>query len=224
MLNVSDDFSVQEYPTGTEKNSIINSLIKDNSGNPFYLIDLGEVYRKYIQWCELLPMVKPYFALKSNSDVAILRLLVHLGVDFDCASKNEILLVNQWKKDNEIIFANPCKDPSHLEFAREAMVDLMTFDCKEELYKIKQYHPFAKLVLRIKTDDSKSLCQFNCKFGADLDEVKDLLETAMKLELNTVGLSFHVGSGCGSAEPFGSAIRDARKVFTIASSLGITMT
>ena len=35
----------------------------------------------------------------------------------------------------------------------------MTFDNENELRKIKQYFPEAELVLRIKVDDSKSLCK-----------------------------------------------------------------
>lgn len=35
----------------------------------------------------------------------------------------------------------------------------MTFDNEMELRKIKQFFPDAELVLRIKVDDSKSLCK-----------------------------------------------------------------
>ncbi|KAF9916944.1 hypothetical protein BGZ65_000063, partial [Modicella reniformis] len=45
----------------------------------------------------------------------------------------------------------------------------MTFDNAEELYKIQRFYPKAQLVLRILTDDSKSLCQLGLKFGAPRD-------------------------------------------------------
>ena len=35
----------------------------------------------------------------------------------------------------------------------------MTFDNEYELFKIKKYFPSAELLLRIRADDSKSLCQ-----------------------------------------------------------------
>ena len=64
------------------------------------------------------------------------------------------------------------------------------------------YHPSAKLIIRIQTDDSKSRCKFNCKFGVRLDEVKDLLQQAKFMDLDIIGISFHVGSGCEDPNVF----------------------
>jgi diaminopimelate decarboxylase len=96
----------------------------------------------------------------------------------------------------------------------------MTFDCEEELYKIKVDHPYAKLILRLAVDDSKSLCKFNKKFGCRVEQVDELLRIAKTLKLDIVGFSFHVGSGCSSAENFYEAIRDCRSATDIASSIG----
>ncbi len=38
-----------------------------------------------------------------------------------------------------IIFANPCKIISHLKYAAKCGVKKMTFDRKNELYKVQQY-------------------------------------------------------------------------------------
>jgi ornithine decarboxylase len=96
----------------------------------------------------------------------------------------------------------------------------MTFDSDHELYKIKLYHPYSDLILRIRVDDSESVCQFGCKFGVDVDDVKKLLEIAKTLSLNVVGISFHVGSGCKNNKQFENAIRDARICFDIAKDVG----
>jgi ornithine decarboxylase len=97
----------------------------------------------------------------------------------------------------------------------------MTFDCEEELYKIKLYHPYAKLVLRLAVDDSKSLCKFNKKFGCKLSQVEELLTIARTLKLAVTGFSFHVGSGCSSAENFYEAIKDCRTATDTATKIGI---
>jgi diaminopimelate decarboxylase len=109
---------------------------------------------------------------------------------------------------------------SQIRYARANDVDLMTFDCEEELYKIKLYHPYAKLILRLAVDDSKSLCKFNKKFGCRIEQVDELLRIAKTLKLDIVGFSFHVGSGCSSAENFYEAIRDCRSATEIASEIG----
>ena len=51
------------------------------------MMDLGQVIKLYKSWNEVFPDVKPYYAVKSNPDVVLLKLLASLGVGFDCCSK-----------------------------------------------------------------------------------------------------------------------------------------
>lgn len=100
----------------------------------------------------------------------------------------------------------------------------MTFDNEPELYKIAEVHSKGKVVIRIKVDDSHSICKFSAKFGARVEQVEHLLSVAKKLNLDVVGVSFHVGSGCESAESHRLAIESARYVFDLGSTLGFNMT
>jgi diaminopimelate decarboxylase len=52
--------------------------------------------------------------------------------------------------------------------------------------------------------------------------VSGLLDVAKQLELNVVGVSFHVGSGCSDPSVFERAIAAARSVFDIATNFGFT--
>jgi ornithine decarboxylase len=99
----------------------------------------------------------------------------------------------------------------------------MTFDNSDELHKIKALCPDAELFLRILTDDSASLCRLSLKFGASLDATSELLELARSLDLNVVGVAFHVGSGASDPQAFLKAVRDARFVFDQAIDLGFNM-
>ena len=91
------------------------------------------------------PRIEPYYAVKCNSDINLLKLLAFLGVGFDCASKNEIqTILDLGVSADRIIYANPCKQLSYLQYAYENGVNLMTFDNEQELYKIKVTHPNAK--------------------------------------------------------------------------------
>ncbi|KAI8867298.1 Orn/DAP/Arg decarboxylase 2, partial [Ramicandelaber brevisporus] len=153
----------------------------------FFVADLASVVRQYAQWRAELPRIEPFYAVKCNPDPVVVALLAELGANFDCASKEEIRRVIATGTPNaasRIIYANPCKAASHLRFAAESGVQMMTFDNADELHKIKKHHPTAGLLLRIITDDSKSLCQFGLKFGAHLDRIKPLLSLAKELELN----------------------------------------
>jgi ornithine decarboxylase len=75
--------------------------------------------------------------------------------------------------------------------------------------------------LRIAVDDSKSKCRFNTKFGCKPADVEELLNIAKTLKLDVCGFSFHVGSGCSSADSFYEALSDCRKAADMAKSLGI---
>ena len=218
-------YDVKLYGSDRDTYDIINDFLEDNqSERAFYIIDLGEIINAYNVWTRLLPDVKPYYAMKCNPNPVILEVLASLGINFDCASENEMRSIIEITKDpSRIIFANPCKMSSQIRYARSNDVDMMTMDSSEELYKIKLYHPYAKLVLRIAVDDSKSKCKFNKKFGCKLDDVEELLTIAKTLKLDVIGFSFHVGSGCSSADSFYNAISDCRKATNIANSLGIVV-
>lgn len=122
-----------------------------------------------------------------------------------------------------IIYAQPCKTKSHLRYAASHGVKQITFDNIDELHKTKQLFPNAELYLRILTDDSSSMCRLSLKFGAALDSTRELLEVAKNLELNVVGVAFHVGSGASDPKAFMKAVQDARYVFDQAQELGFNM-
>lgn len=77
--------------------------------------------------------------------------------------------------------------------------------------------------MRIITDDSHSMCKFSVKFGAAMSVVQELLRLAAELHLGVVGVSFHVGSGCGDPTAFARSAADARQVFEWGKELGLNM-
>jgi ornithine decarboxylase len=194
-------------------------------GDPFFVVDLSAVLRKLQEWRELLPRVKPFYAIKCNPDPYICRLLKAGGCGFDCASQAEIQQVlDMGCSPEQIIYANPCKQPSMLKYVREQNVPLMTADNHPELNKIAKLYPEARVVLRIAVDDSKSVCRFNSKFGASEESWEPLLQHAKDLGLDMVGVSFHVGSGCSDTGPYRDAIAAARRVFAMGTDMGFNMT
>jgi ornithine decarboxylase len=186
---------------------------------------MEEVAKAHSRWTTHLPNVTPYYAVKCNPDRDVLGALARLGANFDCASKSEIaqVLAVVDGDASRIIYANPIKARSHLEWAREVGVELLTFDCAEELAKIREFHPTARLLLRIAVNDSHSLCKFNSKFGCSPDMAEELVRCACMLGLELVGVCFHVGSGCYDATAFYEAIRDARTVWDMAATQGCSM-
>ena len=191
----------------------------------FFAADLSAVYQAVQMW-RASPMgerVEIFYAVKCNPSPVVLHLLSLLGTSFDCASTaeiNQVLSLPAAPSADRIIFANPCKPASFIRAAAESGVSMMTFDNADELYKVKRTHPNAQLVLRMLTDDSKSLCRLGLKFGAPLDTCPGLLALAKQLGLNVIGVSFHVGSGCKDPMQFADAVWRAKKVFGFGKEAG----
>ncbi|EAU85127.1 ornithine decarboxylase [Coprinopsis cinerea okayama7 len=221
----------QGHPDIHMRNGVMASFAAAADHEPdaekaFFVADLSQVYRQHQRWITCLPEIQPFYAVKCNPDPYVIRLLAALGAGFDCASLNEISSVlNVGGIDpSRIIFANPCKAVSFIRNASRMGVDTMTFDNADELYKVARSHPKAKLVVRILTDDSKSLCAFGIKFGAPLNVVPSLLAKAKELNLDVVGVSFHVGSGCYDPSVYTDAIMRSRTVFDMAKEAGYDFT
>jgi ornithine decarboxylase len=206
---------------------IIKTYLEKNghSNRSFFLIDIGQMIKLNEIWNDCLPDIKPYYAVKCNPNPEFITILSKLNIHFDCASKQEIdSVLNITKDPSRIIYANPCKQLDYIKYASEKSVNLMTFDCELELSKIKLCHPNARLLLRIAVDDSDSLIKFSTKFGCKTEEIEHLLLAAKRLDLNVVGFSFHVGSGCRTANQYYNAIYQCKHASLIAKKNGIYTT
>lgn len=204
---------------------IIYERTRQDEEESFYVADMGELERQYHRWMTQLPNVRPFYAVKCNSDPVVLLKMVSLGVGFDCASQKEIdSVMALGVSSNDIIFANPCKPRAHIVFARDRGVHRMTVDNEEEILKIASVNANAEIVLRILVDDSSSVCRFGVKFGMTLSTAKKLLKVAQNLCLSVIGISFHVGSGCRDPQAFAHALRSAKELFDMAPSYGFKFT
>jgi len=189
--------------------------------DPYYVIDTSKIKDARDLWRQYLPEVDLYYAMKCNPNEIILKEIHNLGIKFDCASKQEMIDALQFTTSDNIIYANPCKVPHHISYAKERGVSLTVVDCECEMYKMKELYPESKLLLRIAVNDANSQCSFSKKFGCKLNDIKHLLLLSKTLQLNIVGFSFHVGSGCTNPELFYEALCDCKTSSIIATSLGI---
>jgi ornithine decarboxylase len=179
-------------------------------------------------------MIEPFYAVKCNPDPVIVRTLASMGCNFDCATMGEIDLVlnglgddlsfgPRGKASTSIVYANPAKMENMIRFALENDVHMTVFDGEDELHKIASIPGSEKfeLLLRLTTDDRASICRFSKKFGCPVEEAPKLLEVAKSLGLHVAGVSFHVGSGCGDADAYVTALKHAKCVYDTAESLGM---
>jgi diaminopimelate decarboxylase len=186
--------------------------------------DLGVIVKQFLRWKKVFPRVHPFYAVKSFPDVNVVRALHLLGANYDCASKAEIeLCLSVGAQPSDIIYANPAKAFKHVEYAKSRNVKMMTFDNKSELDKILSIFPDAELVLRIASNDSKSLMPFGYKFGCSYTYALELVDACKEKGGNLIGVSFHVGSGCYDASAYVDTLKNARRLFDYAIDAGFDM-
>ena len=221
-------------PPGAGARDALAAALMAQRDEAFFVLDRSELARRCDEWERALPRVRPYYAVKCNPDEHVLGLLRTRGVGFDCASAHELAQVTALGADavRDTIFAHPCKSPAQLRDAIATATAtagggddappplLMTFDSAEELPKVAEHARGARLVLRIAVDETGARCRLGNKFGAQPGEAVRLLQCAVALGLNVVGLAYHVGSGNGTVGAYTGAVETARRVFDDAAAAG----
>lgn len=198
---------------------------KDDLDHPFYVVDIDDIFYKMDLWRKSVPRAAPFYAVKCNDNPVVLEVLAGSGFGFDCASIAEVeTMIALGVEPSRIIYAHPQKHVSYIRRARELGVDLVTFDCSDELYKIKEHHPDCRVVLRLRVDNDKALFAMGDKFGCSDKEAIHLLHLAKDLHMAVVGICFHVGSSNLDPTAFQGAIAGARRAFDAARALGFHMT
>ena len=61
------------------------------SMEPYSIMDLTKINDSYALWVAHLPEIQVYYAMKCNPHPMILQHVVDLGIQVDCASKQEIM-------------------------------------------------------------------------------------------------------------------------------------
>jgi len=178
-----------------------------------------------------LPGIKIYYAVKANSEREIIDTLFNMGTGFDVASIQEFKLVidvvrkhlplseTQKYVWDKIIYANPVKPASSLR-ELDLYKPLVTYDCPEEIDKIKKHCPNAGVLLRLKVSNQGSTVQLSNKFGVDPKDALGLIAKTIKMGVGIEGLSFHVGSQCLNPESYTKALRTCAQILRAAKKDG----
>ncbi|XP_055903952.1 ornithine decarboxylase 1-like [Eupeodes corollae] len=179
------------------------------------LCDLTNIIKKFEIWEKHFPQIKPYYAIKCNDESPVLKIMSSLGAGFDCASKNEIEKVLKiGVHPNRIIYANPMKSKSFIKHAKSKNVTDSTVDNEFEIYKMFKHYPTSNVILRFRSDAKKVLSPLGNKFGCDANEnAAALILLTKSLNMNMIGLSFHVGSGCLELEAYERAISTGSSLY-----------
>jgi len=165
-----------------------------------------------------------FYAIKANSDIALLRLLNDNMANFEVSSCAELNVLHNMRIDGQrIISASPIKTKEFVKSAFKAGLNYFVADSVDEVRKIAAYAPSSSVVIRLTVSNKGSEWPLERKFGVATRQAIELLEEAQRLELATWGFSFHVGSQCNRPDTWKDAIRKVGFAWRIAEKKGIRL-
>jgi diaminopimelate decarboxylase len=181
--------------------------LAEEFGTPAYIYSgsvIKENYQKYLHSLRAQDII--CFAVKSNSNLQILKLLADLDSGFDVVSANEIrktLLAGANPK--KIVFSGVGKTTEELKFAIDSDILFINIESYSELIKLNQLAVDKKIVvqcsLRLNPDISAQTHEYistglkDSKFGLSKEVMIDIAKDAKNLEgIALNGISCHIGS------------------------------
>jgi ornithine decarboxylase len=205
----------------------ISEFLKNTTHeSPFLVMDLDVVENRYQQLRKSFAEATIYYAMKANPARPILEKLTALGSSFDAASIGEIeecLAVGADPK--RISFGNTLKKKSDIKKAFDHGIDLFVLDCAEELDKIAEVAPGARVYCRILVNrhGAGASWPLSRKFGCSSSMAHELMVQAKAKGLIPYGISFHVGSQQSDPVHWGKAISDVSVLFDALNEVGIKL-
>ena len=192
--------------------------------HPTLVIDVDAVERQFRALAAGLGRAHVHYAVKANPHPAIIERLVRLGSGFDAASRGEIELVLRQGADvAQVSFGNTIKKAGDIRFAHQAGVTLFAADAEEELVKIAENAPGARVYIRVIVDVSEADWPLSRKFGCTSGKVLGLLDLARGLGLVPHGLSFHVGSQTREARMWTGTLDQVAAIWHRARAAGFDL-
>jgi len=196
------------------------TLAAEKLGTPLYIYSAGTVLDHYARLDAALAPLDHLvcYAIKANSNRAILKLLANAGAGFDIVSGGELFRALKAGADPaKCTFAGVGKTREEIEYALNWGVYSFNVESEAELDYINEI-AFAKsrrapIAVRINPDVAAvthayiSTGKSEDKFGIALDRAAQIYERANKMPGVTIrGVQMHIGSQITEAKPFAAAI------------------
>ncbi len=196
--------------------SLCLAEIAKRFGTPSYVYSQAAIEQCWHQWATALDGRRHLicYAVKANSNLAILALLAKLGAGFDIVSGGELQRVlAAGGNPQKVVFSGVGKSAPELEFALRTGLKGIHIESTEELQRLaalaEHLGIVAPVAVRVRpevdADTHRHIAtgHIDSKFGLDLQHSIAALEYASEHDwLQPVGLACHIGSQLVTAEPF----------------------
>ena len=201
---------------------IVRRAARQKYTRPFLILDTAIVRGKVRRFRAAMPRVRPHYAVKANPDRRVLKVLMQEGCGFEIASIAELdLLLGLGVPAAEVFYSNPVKARESIAYAAAKGVQWFVVDSADELRRVHEVAPQARLYLRIATPNIGSDWPLSGKFGAGAADAREIVAAAARLGADLAGVTFHVGSQCRNPENWRVALEKARALFDAMLKAGL---
>ena len=203
---------------------IARFLLEQQPATPCLVLDVDRVEANFRALSRALPLARIYYAVKANPAPQVLARLVRLSSFFDAASYEEVsACLDAGARPEAISFGNTIKKVSAIRRAHAQGVSMFAFDSAEELEKLAEHAPGARVYCRILVENEGADWPLSRKFGTTIESAKALMLRAGEMGLDPFGLSFHVGSQQTTTRAYEIAIGKVAMLFTDLTEAGVNL-
>lgn len=195
--------------------------IADEVGTPAYIYSAATLRRHYTVFADGFRdaglKADICYAVKANSNVAVIALLGALGAGADIVSEGELRrALAAGIPPERIVFSGVGKAESELRFALETGIHEINVESESELHLLSrvatEMGKVAEIAIRINPDvdagthEKISTGKKENKFGIDIDQAEAIYALAASLPgIEPVTVAVHIGSQLTSLEPYRKA-------------------
>lgn len=206
-------------------------------GTPLYVYSKATLEKHYLDMDRAFGFIDHQicFAVKSNSNLAVLNVLSKLGAGFDIVTGGELARVLKAGGDPaKIVFSGLGKSEADIQKALQVGIACFNVESYAELDRIQkvaaQLGQKAPISLRVNPDvDAKTHPYISTglkenKFGIPSDSVFETYQYAASLpNLDLIGIDCHIGSQLTETQPFVDALDRVIEMISTLKALGIQL-
>ena len=233
--NIPNGFSVRDGYLFCEAMSAEN--LAERFATPLYIYSQAAITDAFTEWTAAFDGTDHLicFAVKANSNIAVLKLLASLGSGFDIVSGGELQRVLAAGGDpGKVVFSGVGKSAEEIELAITSGIRCFNVESAPELALIEKtatrLNKVAPISIRLNPDvDAKTHPYISTglkenKFGVNSEMAKTLYHIALESDaLLPVGIDCHIGSQLTEIEPFSDSVKHLKDLVLDLRSSGVEL-
>ena len=217
--------------------NVVLDKLAETYGTPLYVYSRNAIEKAYKEYTQAFAAHKHLvcYAVKANSNLAVLQLLARLGSGFDIVSVGELeRVLYAGGSADKVVFSGVGKTADEIRRALEVGIKCFNVESVPELYLINDLaaslNKKAPVSIRVNPDiDAKTHPYIATglsknKFGIAITEVSAVCQQAQQLAaIDLVGIDCHIGSQILDAHVFTQASEAVIKLINALSTSGIRL-